>query len=325
MYNGGAMNGGVPAMPIGGPPQAFGYVNNTPGSYQGTYQPYVPQQQYPVQQSTQNVQDYSQISTNTNNKDPTMVKSRVFVGNLNTFRIDRNDVINLFQDYGTILAVNLCKGYAFIQFSNPIEAEMCVKSMKGYKWEGSELDIKLAFTDPPKNKKNQKNENNDNKHPEQSSSVNTKSIFESNRRYAAQYEPVEVENHYEGSKEDVLICGECRFRTNNIDAFVRHKKKECSMILKTPKEPEAIQCFTCDDLFPTSWNLLRHMVTRHNLNLYRDPNNPVNEDSNSERRGPRTPSPLPSEDAQQDDIQNGKNSTEENNSNDGLKEDEKEI
>ena len=76
----------------------------------------------------------------------------MFVGNLNTFRIDRNDVINLFQDYGTILAVNLCKGYAFIQFSNPIEAEMCVKSMKGYKWEGSELDIKLAFTDPPKNK-----------------------------------------------------------------------------------------------------------------------------------------------------------------------------
>lgn len=69
------MNGGVPTMSISGPPQTFGYVNNTAGSYQGTYQSYAPPQQYPaVQQSTQSVPDYSQISTNTNNKDPTMVK-----------------------------------------------------------------------------------------------------------------------------------------------------------------------------------------------------------------------------------------------------------
>lgn len=79
-------------------------------------------------------------------------RARVFVGNLNTFRIDRADVIKLFQKFGNILGVNLCKGYAFIQYSSPLEAELCVKTMKGYNWEGSELDIKLAFTDPPKPK-----------------------------------------------------------------------------------------------------------------------------------------------------------------------------
>lgn len=45
------------------------------------------------------------------------------------------------------------------------------------------------------------------------------------------------------------------------------------------------------------------MVTRHNLNLYRLPN----EESDTEQRGPRTPSPLPSENDNQHNEQQNHN------------------
>uniref|UniRef100_A0A914QV48 Uncharacterized protein n=1 Tax=Panagrolaimus davidi TaxID=227884 RepID=A0A914QV48_9BILA len=32
--------------------------------------------------------------------------------------------------------------------------------------------------------------------------------------------------------DDVLICGECRFRTNDINKFADHKSRECSNIIK---------------------------------------------------------------------------------------------
>lgn len=60
------------------------------------------------------------------------------------------------------------------------------------------------------------------------------------------------------------------------------------------KEPEAIQCFTCEDLFSSSWNLLCHMTKRHNLNLYRDPCEEAEVERN-DAKGPQTPS-EPSED-----------------------------
>lgn len=58
----------------------------------------------------------------------------------------------------------------------------------------------------------------------------------------------------------------------------------------TAPEPESIQCFTCENTFENSWNLLQHLTDKHNLNLYRDAS-----DDGLERRGPQTPSPIPSE------------------------------
>uniref|UniRef100_A0A914PQK6 C2H2-type domain-containing protein n=1 Tax=Panagrolaimus davidi TaxID=227884 RepID=A0A914PQK6_9BILA len=92
--------------------------------------------------------------------------------------------------------------------------------------------------------------------------------------------------------DDVLICGECRFRTNDINKFADHKSRKCSNITKAPSEPESIQCFICENTFESSWKLLQHLTNKHNLNLYRDASTT---DETQERRGPQPPSPLPSE------------------------------
>uniref|UniRef100_A0A914QDL9 RRM domain-containing protein n=1 Tax=Panagrolaimus davidi TaxID=227884 RepID=A0A914QDL9_9BILA len=96
--------------------------------------------------------------------------------------------------------------------------------------------------------------------------------------------------HSDGSFDDVLICGECRFQTNDINKFADHKSRECSNIIKRQSERESIQC--CENKFESSWKLLEHLTEKHNLNLYRDASTT---DDCQERRGPQTPSPLPSE------------------------------
>uniref|UniRef100_A0AC35GWX1 C2H2-type domain-containing protein n=1 Tax=Panagrolaimus sp. PS1159 TaxID=55785 RepID=A0AC35GWX1_9BILA len=89
--------------------------------------------------------------------------------------------------------------------------------------------------------------------------------------------------------DDVLMCGECRFRTNDINEFADHKSRKCSNTTKPPSEPESIQC--CENTFESSWKLLQHLTDKHNLNLYRDASTT---DDSQERRGTQTPSPLSS-------------------------------
>uniref|UniRef100_A0AC34GGQ4 C2H2-type domain-containing protein n=1 Tax=Panagrolaimus sp. ES5 TaxID=591445 RepID=A0AC34GGQ4_9BILA len=111
-----------------------------------------------------------------------------------------------------------------------------------------------------------------------------------NKEFAKELPRQPFDAHVDGSLADVLLCGECRFRTFDINDFADHKSRECSNVAKPPPEPESIQCFTCENTFESSWNLLQHLTDKHNLNLYRDAS-----DDSLERRGPQTPSPLPSE------------------------------
>lgn len=67
------------------------------------------------------------ISNITNSTDPQSINSRIFVGNLNTFVITKEDVERIFQRYGKILGISMHKGYAFIQFSTEAEARGAVQ------------------------------------------------------------------------------------------------------------------------------------------------------------------------------------------------------
>ena len=46
---------------------------------------------------------YSKFSGDTNSKDPVLVRSRVFVGNLATDKVRQGDLRDIFQKYGTVL------------------------------------------------------------------------------------------------------------------------------------------------------------------------------------------------------------------------------
>uniref|UniRef100_A0A7E4W251 C2H2-type domain-containing protein n=1 Tax=Panagrellus redivivus TaxID=6233 RepID=A0A7E4W251_PANRE len=112
-----------------------------------------------------------------------------------------------------------------------------------------------------------------------------------NKNYCKTFERREFEPHNGEGKDDVLICGECQFRTNDLNDFAEHRSRECYSDDHPPTEPTSIQCFTCDDTFAFSWNLLQHLIEKHSLDLYRQDDGEA-----VERRGPRTPSSLPPED-----------------------------
>lgn len=56
-----------------------------------------------------------------------------------------------------------------------------------------------------------------------------------NKEFAKELPRQLFDGHLEGSLDDVLMCGECRFRTFDINDFADHKSRECSNITKPRK------------------------------------------------------------------------------------------
>ena len=68
--------------------------------------------------------------------DPNSIKSRVFVGNLNTIALSKEDVLRIFSQYGVVTGVSMHKGYAFVQFASEAEARVAVGSEDGNQYAG---------------------------------------------------------------------------------------------------------------------------------------------------------------------------------------------
>ncbi|TKR62439.1 hypothetical protein L596_026399 [Steinernema carpocapsae] len=199
-----------------------------------------------------------EISYDTSSKDPQMLRSRIFIGNINTSLVTRDDIIKLCSAYGTLLGVTVFKGYAFVQFSNMNEADFAVSILNGYNWNNSCLDVKLALTGmktqshsaagqkrtiggaggpsatgngsvnavrdtdstAPKMKKTRVDESHEKNRKDAKESQDQKDAFN---------------NLYNHGMPDVLICGGCRWVTSSFAEFRDHRVKECQPPAKNEK------------------------------------------------------------------------------------------
>jgi len=79
------------------------------------------------------------ISNVTNNTDPVSVRSRVFVGNLNTVLLRKEDVRAMFERYGDVIGVSTHRGYAFVQYSDETAARNAVAGEDQRVYAGQEI------------------------------------------------------------------------------------------------------------------------------------------------------------------------------------------
>lgn len=82
---------------------------------------------------------YEREGRNTSSKDPKMLHSRVFIGNLASDEVSRQDVETLFTSYGKVLGVSLHKSYGFVQFDTEESAKKSVKAMHGHMFHGLKM------------------------------------------------------------------------------------------------------------------------------------------------------------------------------------------
>ncbi|KAI0219919.1 hypothetical protein LSAT2_028552 [Lamellibrachia satsuma] len=115
----------------------------------------------------------SDISNHTNSSDPNLLMSRVFVANLPTERVSRDDLEEMFGKCGKILnnsiglcynytrnrssdrkAISIVSGYGFVQYEEKGIARQACKMENGSLLKGNKLDVKMAFEGQRKGKKN---------------------------------------------------------------------------------------------------------------------------------------------------------------------------
>ncbi|KAI5619570.1 nuclear receptor coactivator 5 isoform X1 [Silurus asotus] len=83
-------------------------------------------------------------SYGTNSNDPRDLERRIFVGNLPTAHMAKKDMEELFRPYGKIQALSLFRGYGFVQFEKPEDAEAAKAGHNGRLYRGYKLDVNMA-------------------------------------------------------------------------------------------------------------------------------------------------------------------------------------
>ena len=88
---------------------------------------------------------YEREGRNTSSNDPKMLNSRVFIGNLASDKVSRQDIESLFSRFGKVLGVSLHKSYGFVQFESENSAKDSVESVNGHKLHGQILGMAVAL------------------------------------------------------------------------------------------------------------------------------------------------------------------------------------
>ena len=83
--------------------------------------------------------DDGKARTNSNN--PWMVRSRVFVGHLNTEKCSRKEIEDLFDPYGKVVGCSLQHGYGFVQYDEEESAKRAIRELHGLQFKGMKLGM----------------------------------------------------------------------------------------------------------------------------------------------------------------------------------------
>ena len=67
---------------------------------------------------------------NTSSNEPKMIRSRIFIGNLDE-KVVRPDLEVIFKSYGKIIGVSLHKNFGFVQFDNEESAHKAIAEQDG--------------------------------------------------------------------------------------------------------------------------------------------------------------------------------------------------
>jgi hypothetical protein len=86
------------------------------------------------------------------------MKSRIFIGNLNTAIVTKKQLHSMFCVHGDIKAISMHKGYAFIQYSDEIDALNAVLGQDGHMICGQKIDVNLVTTPKAHQKSSKKNQ-----------------------------------------------------------------------------------------------------------------------------------------------------------------------
>lgn len=93
--------------------------------------------------------EMTRVSNQTNNTDPLAVNSRIFVGNLNTYVVEKENVEQMFRRYGRVIGISMHKGYAFVQFTDAYDARNAVLGEDGRTLAGQILDVNMVSEPKP--------------------------------------------------------------------------------------------------------------------------------------------------------------------------------
>lgn len=225
-----------------------------PGPMQGPPRPVVPPQRPMAPRPAQ-----PSVTGNVTN-DPAGAHCRVFVGNLNTVAMKKEDVEAIFAQYGPVSGISMHKGYAFVQYFNTSDARRaCVENGKTYA--GKTLDINVASEPkkrptatkrpaaatpaaptatrpntttsaqaaPPVKKVRTDTPPNVNRNLVTLGGANVNSSSSSASISITRPTGKTVKKTVISTGNDVLICGTCKSMYSSLATFVQHKKQKCEL------------------------------------------------------------------------------------------------
>ena len=81
------------------------------------------------------------VRDRTNSNDPKMIRSRVFVGHLNTEKCSRSELEDLFSPFGKVASCSLQHGYGFVQYYEEQAAKRAITELHGLQFKGMKLGM----------------------------------------------------------------------------------------------------------------------------------------------------------------------------------------